>query len=216
MKATKAESLGHFRSDAITIPVDPLLRMQGYRDPSRIRADVREIATRAAALAETVVTPEAHYRRVAVSDCADGALVLEAGVIFHSEQFATVLRDCREVIAFVLTLGTAIDEETRKLAEKDAIVDALFLETAGWYAVEQAARNFARYLWTLSQKDGYRLSRRLGPGYYDWPLEEQADLFRLFEGAPLPVRLLESCAMLPKKSRSGLYGLLPSSYTNPR
>lgn len=209
--AVEAESLGHFRSDAISIPADPLLRMQGYRDQSRVRADVREIATRAAALAETVVTPEAHYRRVAVADCADGALVLETGVTFHSEQFPKVLRDCREVIAFVLTLGKDIDEETRKLCEQDDIVSALFLEMAGWYAVEQAGRNFARHLWTICERESKRLSRRLGPGYFDWPLEEQAALFGLFEGTPLPVRLLESCAMLPKKSRSGLYGLLPSS-----
>lgn len=211
MMAAEAESLGHFRSDAISIPAEPLLRMQGYRDASRIRADVREIATRAAALAETVVAPEAHYRRVAVAECADGRLVLETGVTFHSEQFPKVLRDCREVIAFVLTLGKDIDEETRRLCEQDDIVGALFLETAGWYAVEQAARNFSRHLWALCGEERVRLSRRLGPGYYDWPLEEQADLFRLFEGASMPVRLLESCAMLPKKSRSGLYGLLPLS-----
>ncbi len=52
-------------------------------------------------------------------------------------------------------------------------------------------------------------TRRLGPGYVDWPLEEQAALVALLDGAPLPVRLLDSCAMIPKKSRSGLYGLRP-------
>ena len=209
--AAEAVSFGHFRSEAISVPAAPLLRMQGYRDPSRVRADVREIATRNAALAETLLSPEAHYRRVAVMDCTDGRLELESGVTFHSEQFSKALKECREAIVFVLTLGEDIDKATQSLVEKDEIVDALFLETAGWFAVEQTARNFARHLWTICRKDGLRLSRRLGPGYYDWPLEEQAELFRLFEGTPLPVRLLDSCAMLPKKSRSGLYGLLPSS-----
>lgn len=210
--AAETGSLGHFVSDAISVPPDRLLRMQGYKDPSRIRADVREIATRAAALAETLVlAPEAHYRRVTVTNCADGRLELETGVTFHCEKFPKLLGGCREVIVFVMTLGEGIDKATLSLVEEQEIVDALFLETAGWFAVEQAARNFARHLWSICRKDGLRLSRRVGPGYHDWPLEEQRDLFGLFEGTDLPVRLLESCAMLPKKSRSGLYGLLPST-----
>jgi len=42
-------------------------------------------------------------------------------------------------------------------------------------------------------------------------LLEQKPLFELFSDTKLPVRLMESCAMYPKKSRSGLYGLRPLS-----
>ena len=64
--------------------------------------------------------------------------------------------------------------------------------------------------------EGLRPTQRMGPGYsYKvdgglemWSLEDQRQLFEVFEGVDLPVRLLESCAMLPKMSRSGLYGLV--------
>jgi hypothetical protein len=42
-----------------------------------------------------------------------------------------------------------------------------------------------------------------------WPLEEQPALFGLFGNAELPVSLMSSCAMSPKLSRSGLYGIRP-------
>jgi hypothetical protein len=58
----------------------------------------------------------------------------------------------------------------------------------------------------------------MGPGYayrvgslqVDWPLEDQRELFTLLEGGPLPVTLMSSCAMFPKLSRSGLFGVAPA------
>ena len=39
---------------------------------------------------------------------------------------------------------------------------------------------------------------------------EQPKLFSVFEGAPLPVTLSEYCVVTPKKSISGLFGLIPA------
>ena len=112
---------------------------------------------------------------------------------------------------FILTLGEALDNEVGRMLEKGDMVEALFLETAGRLAIEQASRKLAVHLQAQIKKDGLCLTRRLGPGYNEWSLLEQKRLFQLFSGTELPVRLLESCAMFPKKSRSGLYGLRPLS-----
>ena len=109
----------------------------------------------------------------------------------------------------MLTLGEAIDTKVMALLESGEIVEALFLETAGWLGVEQATRALAGHLQQRANAGGLRLTRRLGPGHKEWDLEEQRILFGLFSDTDLPVRLLDSCAMLPKKSRSGLYGLRP-------
>ena len=199
---------GHFRTEIAELPVDPLLRMQGYRDLSRVRPRVRDIAAKAAALAQSVAAPEAYYRRIMIETCTPETLRLE-GTTFHSARFAKVFAGCDEVMAFVLTLGPAFDAESERLTAAEEIVEALFLEMAGWLAVEQATKALALHVSDQVRNQRLGLTRRLGPGYVDWPLEEQAGLFALLETAPLPVRLLESCAMLPKKSRSGLYGLRP-------
>ena len=200
---------GHFTGARIEVPVDPLLRLQGYRDMARIRPRVREIATKTAALAGTLVAPETYYRRVRIGSCTPAALALETGVTFHSAEFAKVLGGCREVVVFVLTLGAGFDAEAERFTANEEIVEALFMEMAGWIAVERVTKNFAGHLASLVRGENLAPTRRLGPGYVDWPLEEQAALFALLDGAPLPVRLLDSCAMIPKKSRSGLYGLRP-------
>ncbi len=198
----------HFRTEIAELPVAPLLRMQGYRDLDRVRPRIRDIATKAASLAQSVAAPEACYRRVAIETCTPEALRLE-GTTFHSARFAKVFAGCGEVMAFVLTLGPAFDAESERLTANDEIVDALFLEMAGWLAVEQATKALAMHVSTQVRGERLGLTRRLGPGYVDWPLDEQEGLFALLADVALPVRLMESCAMLPKKSRSGLYGLRP-------
>lgn len=207
--ATHDADYGHFRTEIAELPVEPLLRLQGYRDPARIRPRIRDIATKAASVARTLAAPDACYRRVEIQSCTPDTMELAGGISFHSARFAKVFAGCGEVVAFVLTLGPALDAETERLTAADEIVDALFLEMAGWLAVEQATKALALRIADEVREERLGPTRRLGPGYVDWPLDEQAGLFDLFEGARLPVRLLESCAMIPKKSRSGLYGLRP-------
>ena len=92
---------------------------------------------------------------------------------------------------------------------------ALLLDTAGWLAIESVTRQFSERLKADCETVGLRLTRRMGPGYTyrvgremaPWGLEEQAGLFRVLGEEVSPVTVLESGAMLPKMSRSGLYGL---------
>ncbi len=208
MKKVPDTACRHFRTEIAELPVTALLRIQGYRDLDRVRPRIKDIAARAADLAQSVAAPEAYYRRVAIESCTAEALQLE-GTTFHSARFAKVFAGCGEVMVFVLTLGPALDAESERLTANDEIVDALFLEMAGWLAVEQATKALALQVSDEIRGESLGLTRRLGPGYVDWPLDEQAGLFALLADVTLPVQLLESCAMLPKKSRSGLYGLRP-------
>ena len=145
-----------------------------------------------------------------IAACDGGSLRLETGAVFHSTGFAKALGGCPEVVAFVLTLGPRLDDAVAELSPDDDLVTALFLEMAGWLAIERATKQLTEHLWSGARAEGLRLSRRLAPGYADWPLDGQAPLFDLFAETGLPVRLLESNAMTPKKSRSGLFGLGPA------
>jgi hypothetical protein len=192
------------------IPVRQLLRLQGYRDLSNIRPDVRRIAEWAADRATALARPEVLYRRVRIHAVDESQVVLGENATFHSRRFLSTLGGSAHAIVFILTLGSKIDDECRSLADRDNVVEALFIEYAGWIAIERATHDFVQHLLGL-QETNRGLTRRLAPGYDDWPLEEQMELFALFGDTENPVELMGSCAMLPKKSRSGLYGELASS-----
>lgn len=200
-----------FIPDEIRIPAEPLLRVQGYRDMDRVRAPVRQAAEENAARAEAALAPVAYVCRADVRTCQDDVLTLTTGSAFHSTEFSKVLTGCGTVFATIVTVGTGLDDELQRCLKDDDILSALFLETAGWIAMEKATKALRGHLTGLARSAGQRLSRRLAPGYSDWELTEQAVLFALFDGIDLPIRLLESSVMLPKMSRSGLYGLLPKT-----
>lgn len=207
--------IGSFTPRRISVRIDPMLRIQGYSDPLRVKPAIRNAAETVAATAERVFAPEVYYRRVPIKSCTDGLLVLETGTTFHSRAFSQFLGGCHQVIVFVLTLGSKLDQVAQNLTDNGQMLEALFLETAGWLGVEAATKSFSEHLRSQLRKQGCGLTRRFGPGYTyrsraddsEWPLEEQKPLFALFQDQAISVRLLDSCAMIPKMSRSGLYGV---------
>jgi hypothetical protein len=211
-----AEALDIHALAPITIDEANILRIQGYRDPARIRPIIKKAASMAARETEGLIQPVVCSRRLGVSSCENGVLTLDDGAVFHNEGFDRFLDGVEQVVVFVLTMGHLLDQAVKDYIADDQLLNALFLETAGWLGIEAATKQFSIELRQLARAGNHRLSPRMGPGYsYKldgrsaiWPLEQQQVLFKLFEGHDIDVQLLESCAMLPKISRSGLYGFL--------
>ena len=204
-----------FYPDTISIPENRLLRMQGYKVPENVRKAIRKAASTAARLAENVVEPQIHYQQFEIQNLEGEVLKLANGACFHCPAFPKYLSGCTSIIANVLTLGQAFDDRIAQMIEEEDLLGVLFLDNAGWLAIESTTQSFVQYLKSNALTPDTRLTRRLGPGYSyrsnkilsQWDLLEQPVLFGLFKGYELPVSLLESGAMSPRMSRSGIYGL---------
>jgi hypothetical protein len=203
------------------VVIDPvkMLRIHGYRDLAKVRPVIRKAADEVAERATELMRPQGLARRVDVASYDEQRLTLVNGKTFEDVAFEHVLDGARTVVAVVLTVGRALDEAVIASMENGRFepLEALFLETAGWLGIEWTTRAFVTDLQRRVAGEGVRVTRRLGPGYQykiggkhvHWPLEQQRQLFSVFDGLDVPVTLMESCAMLPKMSRSGLYGLTP-------
>ena len=203
-----------------TPSIDPLkmLRIHGYKDMDKVRPVIRKTADVISKRAARVMTSIVYFRRVPVVDCDANGIKLANGLAFENHAFAHYLSGAAEVVVVIITVGKGLDDEVIGCMEEDQFepLEALFLETAGWLGIESITRSFVSHLVELVGPEGLRPTQRMGPGYsYKvdgglemWSLEDQRQLFEVFDGVDLPVRLLESCAMLPKMSRSGLYGLV--------
>lgn len=202
--------------------VDPtrILRVHKYRDLSKVRQIITDAAKKASDDALALCDISAKYI-IKPIDCIDSeGLALKGGPCFSNPAFGRHLHGCDYLLAFVITIGPALDNRVIHLID-DAFepLDALFLETAGWLTIETATRSFARDVKHTISQFGYGMSVRMGPGYeyalpdtgrrVRWNLEQQRELFEMFGDSELPVTLMESCAMQPKMSRSGVYGLRP-------
>ena len=194
----------------VSVRVEQILRAH-YPDLTPVAAEVRATAAAMAAHALQIATPKAWLRQVAVQGI-DGARVeLGGGAVVTSATLANSLRGSSAAQLFLVTLGPRLDERVSQLFEAMDGLEGLFLDTAGWVVVQSALGAIRRRLGAKARADGYRLSRRAGPGYLDWPLSEQSTLVgTLAAGEALPgIEVLCSGAILPEKTLTGLYGLIP-------
>lgn len=208
---------GVFRPTGVPLRPDRILRVHGYKNPAKVRSAIREAAENIGRRAETLFAPEVHYRRLAIRTLGAADLAVEGGLVFRSEAFPHYLAEAREVVVAVATMGAALDRDVIAHMDRFEPLEALFLETAGWLGIESLTMQFGGFLRERARKEGYRVTCRLGPGYdykvsgrsVAWSLEEQERIFAAFEGFELPVTLRPSCVMLPKMSRTGMFGLAP-------
>lgn len=208
---------GLFRPPHVRVRPDRVLKVHRYPDPAAVRPEIRAAAEKWSARAVELMQPEIYYRRLPVQCCAGDTLTIADGPSFLCGAFDRYLGGSVEVVVFILSTGMALDEEVRARIDDFDLLEALFLETSGWLGIESTTAAFARHLRAEVALEGLAITSRMGPGYtykvdgeqVSWPLEEQKPLFELLADVNPPVELLESCAMMPKLSRSGLYGLVP-------
>ncbi|MGI9406882.1 MAG: hypothetical protein ACR2O4_10985 [Hyphomicrobiaceae bacterium] len=203
------------------IKASRVLRVHKYTDPEKVRPVIRQAADDAVETATHLSAPDARYVATPIESLQDGVLTLDHGLQFTCHAFDDHLLGCKFFLAFLITLGPKLDDRVISLIHDTfEPLDALFLETSGWLTIEAATRQLVQELKAEANATGWRLSLRMAPGYnyrgpndderIDWNLYEQRELFSMFEGKELPIELMESCAMKPKMSRSGVFGLYPA------
>jgi hypothetical protein len=168
-----------------------------YPAYAAVAPEVRATAEGMAAHALEVAAPVAWLRQVPMD--------VVAGMAIPGS-----LRGCFAAQLFMVTLGPRLDERVSELFEAMDGLEGLFLDTAGWLALQSGLGDLRRRLGAQARSAGCRLTRRAGPGYLDWPIGEQRALVdALAEGAALPgIEVLESGAILPEKTITGLFGMV--------
>ncbi len=192
--------------------VDPdlILRLQKYRKPDRVSPAVKERARMMASLAESLVEPRGWMRREPVRAAgSDGRVLVAEDIAFQSHELARRLRDASEAVLVVLTIGLNLEWRADELVKDEQFVEGLLLDTAGWVAIDALIKDVRKRLGADARTRGFRLTGRMAPGFADWALEQQRILFAAFGEGDLSVQLTEACVMLPRKSVSGVYGLIP-------
>jgi hypothetical protein len=191
--------------------IDPwlVLRLCRYRRRAEVAPAIWDVTVRMAANAEALVTPVARLRALRVRSAGAEGAVLDGDMRFSGRAVGGLLDGSSLAVAFVLSLGPALEAEAAALGERHELLEAFLLDTAGWAALEVAVRALRVDLAARARADGARLTHRLAPGYRDWPLAEQPRLLALLDGPDPPARLSPHGVLVPFKSLTGLFGVRP-------
>jgi len=152
-------------------------------------------------VATALIEPKANFEVSYIEDKLEDAVMVN-GRHLTSRVLRKNLDQAERIFPFVITLGPKLGE---KQADSTDLLENFYLDTIGNVALNSARKQLKRHL-----KSEFALEKisSMAPGSLpDWPIEEQAPLFKLLGDvdAAIGVKLSNSLLMLPAKSISGIY-----------
>ena len=149
----------------------------------------------------TLIAPQALYDIRYIEEKSENAVIVD-GMRFKSRVLRKNLDQVERIFPFVITLGPGLGE---KQAAGNDLLENYYLDTIGNVALNSARTQLKHH---LESKFALEKISSMAPGSLaDWPIEEQAPLFKLLGDveASIGVKLTSSLLMLPAKSISGIY-----------
>ncbi len=117
------------------------------------------------------------------------------------------LAGCDRVVAFAATVGLQPDRLMARYGTA-APTKALLAQAIGAERIESLCDAFIRDVATWAAVEGRRTRPRISPGYGDFPLEAQRELFQVLDcPRQIGLTLTDSLLMSPTKSVTALIGL---------
>lgn len=124
-----------------------------------------------------------------------------------STNLAKNLKGCEYVVLLAATIGRAADFMIKKYSVAN-IAKAAVTQAAGAACIESYVDEVEAVIRQEAMKRGMYLRPRFSPGYGDFPLEYQKDIFEILECSKrIGVTLTEGNLMMPSKSVTALIGL---------
>ena len=202
----------HADSSRIKINEKEVYRYLGYKNSDAVENSVRSMAEKCIADVEKNMACRACYDIFPVKTSADGALNLTF-TFTNSKALAKNLCGCSEIILFAATIGIEIDriiDKNSRLSPSSAVI----YQAAGAAAIEEWCDVLCEQLRKEYEMQGKFLKPRFSPGYGDFPLEAQKDIFSVLDcPRKAGISLTENYMMLPSKSVSAIIGISAEKVT---
>ncbi|MBR0277663.1 MAG: Vitamin B12 dependent methionine synthase activation subunit [Clostridia bacterium] len=124
-----------------------------------------------------------------------------------SESLSKNLTGCDEIFVFTATIGIDADRLINRYS-KISPAHALVMLAAGAVAIEEWCDILCGKLADEANSEGKFLRPRFSPGYGDFPIEKQTDIFRVLDcSRKIGVMLTKGLLMIPTKSVSAIIGI---------
>lgn len=119
----------------------------------------------------------------------------------------TQLKKSSKAALFACTAGPKISEHSETLQNNGDTLEAFIFDVIGSVVVEKAMDKIQNVLQKEVEHEGLGISDRYSPGYCNWDVKEQHQLFALLPDTFCGITLSPSALMSPIKSVSGIIGI---------
>lgn len=190
----------------VEIDTIDVYRYLGYESEQYPRPRVLSLVESQIYEAYAFIKPAAYYTIKPIMSVENSKIAVD-GLLFTSRNLARVFSNCGQAAIFVVTIGEALEKKVAQLTKEGLILKASVLDAVGSVAVEKAANRLENMIRSIAVENGDKVGWRYSPGYCDWAITQQKELFRGLDGKSIGVNLTNTHLMVPRKSISGIIGM---------
>ncbi|OGU25177.1 MAG: hypothetical protein A2X66_05530 [Ignavibacteria bacterium GWA2_54_16] len=131
-----------------------------------------------------------------------GSVSLSMGSVITKQ-----LKSSSSIAIYVSTAGHGMERWANQLMAAGDMMQGFVVDTIASGLVEQASLWLEKKIAASVKPIGWSLTNRYSPGYCDWPVSDQHNLFSLLPAGFCGITLTSSALMVPVKSLSGVIGV---------
>ncbi len=118
-----------------------------------------------------------------------------------------LLKGASYLVLGVVTIGSSLENKVSEFFTQGEYPRAIALDAVGTVAVESLSRYIRNLVCQEAKEQYFKITRYFSPGYGDWDISQQKDIFKIIPTNKIGVSLTESCMILPRKSLSWIIGI---------
>jgi hypothetical protein len=204
----------HDTAPVVDVPVAEYVRLLGYPRGRILEGRAQELADWARDWYAAHGRPWLAARQAGALDVIEGGVRL-GGETFSSGRLARLCRNAGAVDAVVsaVSAGPELEQEAQRRWQDGKPDEYFFLEVYGSAVVEHLVTLTGARLCAWADTEGLAVLPHDSPGYPDWTIADQDRLLAMIAcdraAGPLPLDVLESGMLRPKKSLLAVFGLTP-------
>jgi len=187
----------------LSIDRNEIYRLSGVKgENKKLTPKLEQIIDEKIAQAQHLINPKALYVIKDVAEVEEEKISFQDKNFLNVKSFRKFVSHIKKMAISLCTLGKSIDEEVTILNDKGSYTEALILDIIGSVAVEDVANRINFLICEKAKNDGLQTSQRFSPGYGNFDLREQENIFKMINAKVIDVSLTKSFMMVPKKSIS--------------
>ena len=193
-----------FQKEELIINKKEVLRYLGYGKNDADENVLIKIETASEKLSESL-SAKVCYEKYPLEKVGDE---LSFGMVkTESRSLKRNLQECEEAVVFSSTIGIGVDRLIGKVSAVSPL-DAVIYQAIGTAYIEALCDAFCEKLGKMLE--GKFLRPRFSPGYGDFGIENQKEIFDMLSVTrKIGVSLTESLQMVPSKSVTAIVGISP-------
>jgi hypothetical protein len=196
------------RGVTVNLDMDRVLQRQGFKDLSKVRPEMRAMASELLAEAKEtgLIDPAVTYEMYPVAEMGNEHVTVEGRVIAGA-LLPSRLPGAKRLVFMVITIGPRLENRVREYSASGTALRGMLLDGVGSAAVDAVARECYRMVAEELSGEGAQVSSMMSPGMAGFPLTEQSKVLDLAGAREIGVVLMASGIMVPRKSTSRVVGI---------